>query len=66
MLKLNDNDYVDPHEIQSVQVAPRDKILVTMKITGDKFYVEAEYGRGIYATLDRLLDRIAAAKGDAA
>jgi len=64
VIKLTDKVYVAAHAIKSIQKNDYHDYLTVTTFDGDRHTVYADYGRGIYATLDRLVREVREASGD--
>jgi hypothetical protein len=61
MIKLSCDCYVNPHEVSEVTVNQSSQTATVRMKSGVGHSVGADYGKGIYSTVDRLISEISAA-----
>lgn len=57
LIKLTDSAYVNADSVQNVFIGDGSSA-ITVNTSERTFYVRADYGKGIYDTLDRLVKEI--------
>jgi hypothetical protein len=63
MIKLTDKVYVAAHAIKSIEKSEYHDYITVRLFDGESHTIYADYGKGIYETLDRLVAEVRADSG---